>query len=264
MSLADVTKSTLEKIKIAEKEKDYHRHLDSSPMEDYYPVDEDFSYEKVWYVKLAYALIRYFLIVPYSWIANLFWFRTKVIGKEKLNQIHGGAIITCNHINKLDSLCIGYALNSAERIIHYTTAEFNNLKGRLGVYMRAYGAMPIPNQTSSLKKFQKQLEQYLNKKQWINFFPEGAEWWCYEKPRPYQAGAFHYASKFQVPIVPLFITFTKTNRFDKIGIEKRRCVVHILDPIYPKKDLSIKENKEELRKKNEQMIWECYHKFYKI
>ncbi|MDE6584596.1 MAG: hypothetical protein K2K15_04255, partial [Anaeroplasmataceae bacterium] len=113
MSLADVTKSTLEKIKIAEVARDYHKHLDSSPTDVYDPVDEKFSYEKAWYVKIFYALIRYFLIAPYSWIANLFWFRTKVIGKDKLPQIKGGAIITCNHVNKLDSLCIGYALLSA-------------------------------------------------------------------------------------------------------------------------------------------------------
>ncbi|MDE6656811.1 MAG: 1-acyl-sn-glycerol-3-phosphate acyltransferase, partial [Anaeroplasmataceae bacterium] len=120
-----------------------------------------FTYHKKWYKKIVYFFIRQILIKPYCFIANHFWLKTKVVGRSNLKGITGGAIITCNHVNKLDSVALGYALKKKK--MHYTTAEFNNLKCRLGSYMRAYGIFPIPSKQSRMKKFQDQLEQYFRK-----------------------------------------------------------------------------------------------------
>lgn len=261
MNLSKTTKKTLEKIKEAEKDGRFHEHIDKNVCTSYFKIDETFSYTYRLNKKIAYFFLKNMIVKPYEFIANHFWLKTKIIGKSNLDGISTGAIITCNHINKLDSLVIGYALR--KRKIHFTTLESNNMKCRLGSYMRAYGIFPIPEKKSMLKKFQDQLEIYLRQGDWVNFFPEAAEWWCYEKPRPYEIGAFHFAAKFMVPIVPLFITFKKTGKMTKEGIENREFFLHILRPIYPKHSLSLKENKEYLKKQNEEAVWNCYQAFYK-
>ncbi|MDE6047768.1 MAG: hypothetical protein K2F56_03970, partial [Anaeroplasmataceae bacterium] len=133
MNLSETTKDVLKKIEIAEKEGRWNDHLDDSPCLDYYEIDEAYSYSLSLSQKILYSILNVFLIKPYALLANHFWLRTKVVGKSNLNGIKGGAIITCNHINKLDSIVLGKALKKKK--IHYTTAEFNNMKCRLGTYM---------------------------------------------------------------------------------------------------------------------------------
>lgn len=262
MNLSQTTKDVLEKIKQAEAEGRLNDHIDEAVYEKYIPVDENFSYEKRWYYKFFYSIIKKGIIFPYSFIANHFWLKTRVIGKSNLNGISTGAIITSNHVNKLDSLAIAYAIK--KKRIHYTVAEFNNMDCKLGSYMRAFGIMPIPSKISMLPKFDQQLQKYLERGDWINFFPECSEWWCYEKPRPYQIGAFHYAAKYNVPIIPLFITFQKTSKLNEEGIAQRKFIVHILKPIYPNMFLSFKNRKNDLRKRNEEVVWNCYKKYYHL
>lgn len=260
MHLNQTTKEVLEKIAQAEAKQCYHIHVDPLPSLDFIPVDDRFSYERSLHKRIGYFFMNQLIVKPYRFYANYFWFQTKIIGRENSKSITSGAILTCNHINKLDSLVVGHALK--DRNILYTAAEFNNFKGRLGSFMRAYGMLSIPSKQCYMRKFSDAIDSALRKKNWILFFPEGAEWWCYEKPRPYQMGAFHFAAKYHVPILPLFITFIKTKAIDSMGIMKRKFVIHILRPIYPKKNLSLSENKRYLKEENEKVIWDCYKRFY--
>ena len=76
-------------------------------------------------------------------------------------------------------------------------------------------------------------------------------------------GAFHYAVKNKVPVIPLFITFTKLGKKDKNGIEQRRFHVHILEPIYADSTLSNAENVKMMKEKNMQLWIQKYEEFYK-
>ncbi len=260
MNLSETTKDVLKRIELAEQEHDYHRHLDELVVEGYIPVDKNFSYHWSLSQKLGYSILKYSLIYPYSWVANRFWLKTEVRGRRHLKSLTTGAIVCSNHVNKLDAVAIQKALLGKQ--VHYTVAEFNNRKSRLGTYMRAFGCMPIPYSFEGKKKFDKVVKEFLDKNHWITFFPEGSEWWCYEKPRPLQMGAYHFAAKYHVPILPIFITFKKLGVFNKEGIEKRKFILHILNPIFPKKENTLKENKEYLHQENEKRFKECYEAFY--
>ena len=48
------------------------------------------------------------------------------------------------------------------------------------------------------------------------------------------------------------------------SLEKRKFILHILRPIYPKNNLSLTENKAYLKEENERVIWDCYKRFYSI
>lgn len=260
MNLSQTTPDVLEKIKLAEEEKRYNEHLDAIVYPEYYEVDGNYKFIKPWYVKIAYFFLMLFIVRPYCFIVNKIWLKTKVVGKKNLKGLKTGAVVTCNHVNKVDAIALGKAL--WPRKTHYTVAEFNNMKCRLGTYMRAYGTMAFSSNHDGLKNFNYHVDKFLQQKHFVTFFPERSEWWCYEKPRPLQIGAFHYAAKSNVPVVPAFITFVKTGKFDKNGIEKRKFIVNILKPIYPKEELSLKENKEYLLNENEKAWIECYENFY--
>ena len=87
-------------------------------------------------------------------------------------------------------------------------------------------------------------------------------WWMYEKPRPLKNGAFHYAVKENVPVVPMFITFEGNGTFDEEGIENKNFIIHIGKPIYKKQNLSDKENIEYMKDQNYKSWVNTYEGFY--
>lgn len=134
------------------------------------------------------------------------------IRKNSDNNIkdNRGMIITCNHINKLDALVVRWALKRSGvlrgRQLKVMVADFNNQRGRLGEYMRAFGIMPFPSGHRLVRNFDRAVSYYLELGDCILVFPEQSEWWGYDRPRPLKNGAFYYAVKNNVPVLPLFIT----------------------------------------------------------
>jgi len=248
--------------KIIEFEKLGKFNEDINPVDwnDCYPVTSNFPYiEKGVFRKIGNWFKRVFVVNPFMKKHNKKVFRTQVVGNENLKNIKG-AIVTSNHYNIFDCLAIRYALK--DNSIRYCVAEFNNRKGFLGNMMRATGIMPLSPKFNVQKEFSKAVEYYLKKDKKIVFYPEQAMWYMYEKPRPFRDGAFYYAVKNNVPIIPLFTTFKKSGVFDSEGIEIKYLTIHIMPPIYPKPEFSNKENIEYLRNTNFQMCKELYEKTY--
>lgn len=259
MNLSQTTKDVLAKIAQAEKEGRFNDHLDDIVYPEYYPVDGKYRFDKPWYYQIAYFFINLIIVRPYCFVVNHSWLKTKVVGRKNLKGIKG-AVVTCNHVNKLDAVALGKALKGHKK--HYTVAEFNNMKCRLGTYMRVFGTMPFAENHEGMKNFNAHVEKYLKAGHFVTFFPERSEWWCYEKPRPLQPGAFHYAVKNNVPVIPTFITFEKLGKLDEQGIEKRKFIVHILPPIFPDSSRTLKENKEWMLQENVRAWKECYEGYY--
>lgn len=58
-------------------------------------------------------------------------------------------------------------------------------------------------------------------------------WFRYRKPRPAQRGAYYYAAKFNVPIVPCFVEIRDRRKLETPEFHRLNYVLHVLDPIYP-------------------------------
>ena len=97
----------------------------------------------------------------------------------------------------------------------------------------------------------------------ILIYPEQAMWWNYRKPRPMKSGAFKFAVKNSVPIIPCFITMEDTKKIGNDGFNVQAYTVWFLPPIYPKKELSDKENTEFLMTENYNKWKELYETVYK-
>lgn len=229
------------------------------------PVDETFNYlrrryrDRIKHFFYLRALKRYCKKVNKE-LTNL-----KVVGRGNLFGLFGSYVATCNHISKVDSFAVRAAIGMD---IKFVAADFNNWKGVMGDISRNTGYLPIPANLNLkvMRKFNHAMEYFLRKKWPILIYPEQAMWREYKKPRPLKIGAFHYAAKYRRPIVPMFITIEdKAERYDSEGrVNFGNYTIHILPPIYPRRDLDEKANAEYMLKKNFELWRKCYETTYGI
>lgn len=160
------------------------------------------------------------------------WFAqgARVEGKENLRAVRGGAISVCNHVHTLDTLMVKNALGPF-RTFH--TGSYYLLKrGALGRIFKAGGFLPVGTRFRDIKNLQDAVGALVARGKIVNFYPEHALWPQYEKLRPFQSGAFRYAAKFGVPVLPLFIEFRET-KLRRLLHGKKKVILHILPAVYP-------------------------------
>lgn len=223
-------------------------------------VDENFPYyKKPIGLRIRQALARFFIVNFFVRYQNGRK-HLKIVGKKNLKGIKNG-IVTCNHIEIFDFSGVRKAIGANR--IYYTGAPFNNRNTFFGEMMRAEGMLPISTTHAGMRQFNEAIEHYLVKKhKFILFYPEQAMWWFYEKPRPFKNGAFHYAAKYNLPVVPLFYTFENRKKISKDGTMRKKFILHVMKPIYPNKDLTQRENVDYLRDKNYELCQKKYEEFY--
>ena len=87
-------------------------------------------------------------------------------------------------------------------------------------------------------------------------------WFNYRKPRPPKPGAYHYAAKYNVPIIPCFVKIEDTEEYEDNGFKKSKYTLYIMKPIFPDTSKDLKQNKEEMREKDYNLKKEAYEKAY--
>ena len=186
---------------------------------------------------------------------------TSIVGLENLADYDGGpAIVTANHFSPVDSTIVRYFANHIGKRskLSIVVAESNIfMPGKLGWLLRNVNTMPFSSDFTYLENnFNPSLKKRLNQKHLILFYPEQEMWPGYTKPRQLKPGAYHYASKFGVPIIPTFIAMQVNN--DSI-----HYTIHILPIICPDPNKSFRENKEEMMHTDFNYKKCCYENFYK-
>jgi 1-acyl-sn-glycerol-3-phosphate acyltransferase len=247
-----------------EKEGKFDEHVDPIDYSAVIPVTKDFHYYPVgWKEKLGRFLRYHFVVEPIMRHVNHHDLESKVVGKENLKGIKK-AIVTCNHVQMFDCMALKKAMGG--HYLNIVAASFNNFPGFLGDGMRASGMLPLPAEFDGMRNFEKAIETSLAKKHYVLFYPEQSEWWYYKKVRPFKDGAFHYACKYDVPVVPCFISFEprKHKIKDKEGMYPERMIVHILPPLYPDPIRPFAERKASLRDRAFAETKECYEKTYGV
>lgn len=197
---------------------------------------------------------------------KLFNYDTKIIGLEKLQEVKTGAIITSNHFSPKDSTVIMYAMNKIGKREHMDIVieeENTMMTGQFGFLMNNCGTIPLS--TSKLymeKKFMPAVETLLKNKDFILIYPEEQMWYNYRKPRPLKTGAYHLAAKFNVPVIPCFTEIRTRKDYDEDGFKKLKFILHIMKPIYPDPEKTLKQNKEEMQKKDYDAKVKAYEEAY--
>ncbi|WEV37056.1 1-acyl-sn-glycerol-3-phosphate acyltransferase [Lactobacillus sp. ESL0677] len=170
---------------------------------------------------------------------------TILTGLDNLSGLpRGGAIITTNHFNQIDSLPIKRLANKAQHQLTIAIEDTNlKLPGILSYLMNYVGTIPLVKSTSYISNnFPQHLNDVLTQNNWVLIYPEQEMWWNYRKPRQLQRGAYYFAAKQNVPIISTFIEIQTLPKLEKDHphFQQTKYVVHVLPTIYP--DTSVEAN----------------------
>jgi 1-acyl-sn-glycerol-3-phosphate acyltransferase len=193
----------------------------------------------------------------------------EIKGIENFSSLESGAVITCNHFNAFDSFAIQMAYDAAKqpkrrfyRVIR--EGNYTSFPGFYGMLMRNCNTLPLSSNFKTMKKFMVAVDQLLSEGHFILVYPEQSMWWNYRKPKPLKAGAFQFASRNNVPVLPCFITMKDTDIMGEDGFFVQEYTVHIGAPIYPDETLGRRERVEKMMAENAELWKNIYETEYQI
>ena len=208
-------------------------------------IDENYPYldkslkARIWHV-LIYAGI-FLIVFPLQKIR----YGLKVEGREnfrnnkKLFKERGGALTICNHVYRWDFLAVLQAIKFRRS---WFPARADNLLGKDAALIRAAGGIPIPETMSAMRKFNEAFDELHAKKKWIHLFPESCRWDFYQPIRPFKKGAFTMAYRYNLPVLPLAISYREPGKIRKaFGVKHPLITIHIGKPLLMDTELSRKD-----------------------
>ena len=219
-------------------------------------IDEKYQYIKEGKIFSFFSnLLYYGLAFPVLTILNKIIYDLKIEGKENIKNLKTGAISVSNHVLVLDCTMVGLAFGFKK--IYFTTREGSFKIPIVRKLIKLLRAVPIPTKMNNEESFVKQLDEALQNGKIIHFYPEKALWPYYEKIRNFKNGAFNFAIKNNVPVIPIVITFRNPKGIRKIFKKKKDVTVKILEPIiYRDEHENKKDSIRKLKKQVHQVMEE--------
>lgn len=201
-----------------------------------FEVDRKYEYvPKNKLFRLASNVLYYGIAYPVLTLINKLFLGLKIEGKENLKKIKNtGAVTIANHAHMLDCTIVG--ISSIPRKVYFTSLESNFKIPVVNVLIRLLNTLPIPTERASKKEFIETIDSLLKEGKIVHFYPEGSLWPYCERLRGFKNGAFDFAVRNQVPILPYVIEFRKPDGIYQ-WFKKKPCItVTILKPIEPPKE----------------------------
>ena len=189
-----------------------------------------------------------------------------VEGIENLQNLKTGAILTTNHFHYFDSAPVIYAVKNSKikKKMYIVIREGNyQFNGLFGFLLRNYYTFPLSSNMQTTINLNKAIDKVLSKGELVLVYPEQALWWKYKKPRAYRVGAYRWAIRNNVPVIPCFTTMEDMDKIDpEDGLYVQKFTLHIGKPIYADKNLTAKDNAQMMLKKNHDFAVQTYEKVY--
>ncbi|WP_296020932.1 1-acyl-sn-glycerol-3-phosphate acyltransferase [uncultured Treponema sp.] len=262
--------AVIEKIKQFEREGRWSQDVeDDPPTIPLKPEMVDYLNEKIssrFWMKFANILARNYIN---SLLRKKIMILKEVKGLENYVEMkRKGAVITCNHFNAMDNFAVYKAIEKhvyhRELVKVCREGNYTNFPGFYGFLFKHCNTLPLSSVASTMKNFMHAVKTYLAQGRQILIYPEQAMWWNYRKPRPLVSGAFKMAAENKVPVIPFFITMRDSDIVDSDGFFVQEYTVNILKPIFPKKELSVRQNAEFMKNENYSVWKKVYEEFYGI
>ena len=232
---------------------------------------EDIEYLKKGVIQRTKTKIAY--MMAHKFVNTLLEEKKMIVrairGIEHFRALNSGAVITCNHFNAFDSFAIQLAYEAAEqpdRTFYRVIREGNytSFPGFYGFLMRNCNTLPLSSNRKTLAKFTAAVHKSLRDGHFVLFYPEQSMWWNYRKPKPLKSGAYLFAAKNNVPVLPCFITMQDSDIIGEDGFAVQEYTIHVAEPIYPDPSLSYRENTEAMMRKNAEVWRTIYENEYQM
>ncbi len=194
----------------------------------------------------------------------------EVKGLENLNGVESGAIITCNHFNPFDCFTIEKIFRKS---VHYgkkklfkviREGNYTNFPGLYGFLFRNCDTLPLSQNKKTMYNFLMAVDTILRRGDLILIYPEQSLWWNYRKPKPLKNGAFKFAVKNKVPVIPVFIVMEDSDRIGNDGFPIQEYTVFIENPVFPEEGLTERRQVDAMRDRNYQVWKRIYEEFYGV
>ena len=271
----ELTKKDPERLKIMARIKEYEKKGwfdkdtgDNPPAKELLPDQVDYL-RKSWISKIktafSYSVARKALN---KLIKDEILIIDDIIGSKNWTKVTSGAVITCNHFSPMDSFAMQLAYEKSRpskkrkmfKVINQ--ANYTSMPGLYGLLMRNCYTLPLSNNRKTMEKFLKAVDVILQRGDYVLVYPEQSLWLNYRKPKPLKPGAFKFAVKNNVPVIPVFITMLDSEKMGADGFPIQALTVHIMEPLYPNSELTRSEQIQDLMARNFALWKDCYEKTY--
>lgn len=193
---------------------------------------------------------------------------TEIVGLENAKSVKGGALITSNHFSYMDNTVLRLIALECGRAkkFHIVVQETNVfMDGYFGFLMKNCNTLPVSRSASYMRNnLYPAIEKFLARGDFILIYPEQEMWFNYKKPRDFREGAYHFAVKNNVPIIPCFIEMRNMDEPGEGGFLRVKHILHIMPPIYPDESLPERERRAAMMEADRQAKRECYERVYGI
>ena len=200
-----------------------------------------------------------------SWIRRYSDGVNEIVGMEKLKAVPGAAFVTSNHFNPFDN---GFLRTMAKESGHgrlWAISQGTNfvMPGLNGFVLRNIDVIPLISEPSYMNgPFRELMASVLKENRYILIYPEQEMWFNYRKPRPGKRGAYLFAAEYGVPVIPCFVELRELPQLLTPDFHDVKCILHILDPIFPNPSKSARQNSFEMCEADYQAKKAAYESIY--
>lgn len=220
-------------------------------------VDKRFKYvhkNPIW--KFFAFLIYYVFALPVIWTYSTFVARLSFkFADKKACKKCKKCFIYGNHTSALDAYLPGLicAPKRAKIIVSPDAVSLIGMKN----LMQMFGAIPVPNKLSGMRKFRDAITYYNKKGYTIAIYPEAHIWPYYTGVREFKDTSFAYPAELDAPVIAFFTAYTLPRRKRK----KVKRTVYVSSPMYIDKNLSKKEAQKDIRDRVFAFMKDCSEKY---
>lgn len=200
-----------------------------------------------------------------SWIRRYSNGVNEIVGMDKLKAVPGPAFVTSNHFNPFDN---GFLRTMAKESGHgrlWAISQGTNfvMPGLNGFVLRNIDVIPLISEPSYMNgPFRELMASVLKENRYILIYPEQEMWFNYRKPRPGKRGAYLFAAEYGVPVIPCFVELRELPQLLTPDFHDVKCILHILDPIFPNPSKSARQNSFEMCEADYQAKKAAYESIY--
>lgn len=236
---------------------DPHQHLLQHPAVHQVTVDENYPYEdNSWRFKLLnwfYYWNAKWIVLPLDYLRYGYRIRGLENVKNNKELFKQGGLTISNHIFRWD-ICGVLQTHAFSQMRFPVYKEI--LHGPDWPRIIGTGGVPLPDKLSAMKHFYAAFDHFHQKGYWMHFFAEESRWEFYTPIRPFKKGAFIFAERYNMPILPLAYSYRERKGLLKL-FGKEACVtLNVGEPIVA--DPALKGNRaatvEDLRKRTHEAI----------
>ena len=213
-------------------------------------IDSKYKYvhKNILYRFFSFVFYRLFAM-PFSYIFIKLKHNIKLKNRKVLKQIDRkqGFFLYANHsMAHADPFIPTFAVFPRKNFL--VVHPDNISQPIVGNIMPMLGAIPLPDDIRAGKNIMECLEYRIINNSVITIYPEASIWPYYNSVRPFPSNSFAYPIKYKCPV------FCMTNTYQKSKFTSQPRVTTFIDgPFYPNTELSLKEQKEDLRNR----VYEC-------